>query len=175
MGTNTLEFRRNDMEGISSLGGTNARGIHSYFANDKKWSKYEYTHPRNQIINLTVTFDPYKFTDSDTVWEGPKQVERFLSMKQKYWKYYYFCSEKHDNGRTHLHGQIILDKDVSRFDAWDNIVSFLKKKIGNISAKWNIEELNGPQCKEYPTYFDYATKEGNLTISYPLLRRTRDE
>lgn len=136
----------------------------------KELEKDVFTKRSFPILNLTITFDPYKFTDMDTIYEGPQQVQKVLSMKYRFWEKYYLISEKHKNGRIHLHGQMLIDPDVSRFDAYDNIVPFLKKKIGNITAKWNnINHIARDSI--YTTYWDYCRKESSeYTVSFGMVQ-----
>lgn len=116
-------------------------------------------------LNFTVTFNPYKFTDSDTIEEGPRifreQMKLVLNKKGGDDFSYYYVKEQHKNRRYHLHGQIFFENqevyEKCRFDIFDRLNGLIKKKCGIAVLKWDNGEVD--TSKEYHTYLDYCLKE----------------
>lgn len=135
------------------------------------------------IINFTVTFDPRKYTLSDTWSVAIERFETKMNMKKQYYKKYFYVIEKHESGRAHLHGCIYPSQDRCRFQAYENLVGVLNKFIGNTSFQWNDVDFIS-KSGEYKTYTDYCLKEspkfkyiisGELGVWIdPLYKRVRE-
>lgn len=119
-------------------------------------------------LNFTVTFNPYKFTDFDTIREGPEIFENcckiVLNKKGCNEFSYFYVKEQHKNQRYHLHGQIMFhDMQLyknNRFDVFDRLNGLVKKKCGISVFKWDDGKID--DTKEYKTYFDYCLKDASV-------------
>lgn len=117
-------------------------------------------------LNFTVTFNPYKFTDSDTILVGPELFEEVvrLCLGKSKWKgmtqKFFYVKEKHKNQRYHLHGQIFFEPEVFskfRFDIFDMLNGLIKKKLGICVLKWDDMKID--DSKEYSSYLSYCWKD----------------
>lgn len=116
-------------------------------------------------LNFTVTFNPYKYTDMDTIREGPRIFEEcckiVLNKKGCNDFTYFYVKEQHKNQRYHLHGQIMFhDRQLyqnNRFAIYDRLNGMVKKKCGVSVFKWDDGKID--DSKEYKTYLDYCCKD----------------
>lgn len=112
-------------------------------------------------INFTITFNPNKFSDSDTVWDGPQFFAKYIKPKA-YLHQVKFTMEKHPNKPTrwHLHGIITIGINIKyplkRFDIITNISKWCNAKLGNSKFTWDNPDWVGDT---YSTYWQYCLKE----------------
>lgn len=118
-------------------------------------------------LNFTQTFNPYKFTTTDTLFSGQELFRKYVN--QTYRKFgpdykYWYVLEKHENNRYHMHGQFYISfvgDRQTQYKFYDCLSGLLKKYIGICVLKWNDKE---PRLdKDYKTWEEYCLKE---KISY---------
>ena len=110
-------------------------------------------------LNFTITFNPHKFSDVDTLWDGPCYFAKYIN-KVRYFHSMWFVFESHKNGRRHLHGQMKLKVPqrlaVNRFDTLTNISKWCNSRLGRSDFYWNNSQIRD---SDYPTWYDYCVKE----------------
>lgn len=129
---------------------------------------------RNELrrINFTQTFNPKKFTVTDTWLDGQelfrKQVKLGLC-KHPEWEVWYVL-EKHKNQRAHMHGQVILKNilqypmDVEYYFKLISKLTGVMSKLGICDVKWNDPTVK--EDEDWPTYTDYCLKETKDVIYF---------
>lgn len=128
--------------------------------------QYESIFNNIKTLNVTITFN-LAYADMDTLYEGPKSVEKLLQQLNKFhskdyvgWNGYYFVSEKHANEkRWHMHGQILL-RYSQRSEGIKQFKNLYRKlnSIGRSSVKWNNPNYE-VKSEEHLTYTQYCFKE----------------
>lgn len=123
---------------------------------------------RNELrrMNFTSTFNPKKFTVTDTYLDGQvlfrKQMKIALCKHLPEWEVWYVL-EKHKNGRAHMHGQVIIKQimaynmDVELYWKLISKVTGLLSKLGICDVKWDDGIVKTDE--DWPTYTLYCLKE----------------